>query len=69
MRTAGKVLIWIGVLAWIPYVVLKYLAGMHLSVVPFLAVHLLGVIPGSVLSRLGGRRPPPAAVEEGSRGG
>jgi len=51
-RIVGKALIWIGVLAWMPYVAMKYLGGMEVSVVPFLTAHLLCVIPGALLSRL-----------------
>ena len=34
---------------------MKYLLDMEVSVAPFLTVHLLGVIPGAILSRLGRR--------------
>jgi hypothetical protein len=50
-----------GVLAWAPYVYLKYLAQdaapgvthSDVSAMPFLVWHLLGVIPGALLSRRG----------------
>jgi hypothetical protein len=50
-RRIGTLLLWIGVLAWVPYAVLKYGAGRSVSAAPFLAVHLLGVIPGLALRR------------------
>jgi hypothetical protein len=52
LRRTGRILIAIGVLAWLPYVILKYVAGFDVPVVPFLAVHLSGVVPGSILSRM-----------------
>jgi len=45
----GLILIFLGVSAWIPYGVLKYLMGQEVALYPFLAAHLLGVIPGSWL--------------------
>lgn len=50
-RRIGKILIWIGVLAWVPYMILKYGFGKDVSPFPFLAVHLSGIIPGSILRR------------------
>ena len=47
----GRVLILVGVLAWAPYAVLHYLMDLDVPVWPFLTVHLMGVIPGSILSR------------------
>jgi hypothetical protein len=58
-------LILLGVLAWVPYALTRYLLGWEVPVLPFLVAHLCGVIPGSLLSRwdqitrllrLGGRR-------------
>jgi uncharacterized membrane protein YjjB (DUF3815 family) len=51
-ETAGRILIWLGVLAWVPYLVIV-LSGNRVSIFPFLAVHLIGVIGGI---RLRGRR-------------
>lgn len=51
-ETTGRILIWLGVLAWVPYLVIV-LSGNHVSIFPFLAVHLVGVIGGV---RLRGRR-------------
>ncbi len=47
----GRILIFMGVSAWIPYAVLEYILGRETNVVPFLAVHLSGVIPGALLVR------------------
>ncbi|MBI3912641.1 MAG: hypothetical protein HY327_00375 [Chloroflexi bacterium] len=62
--TFGRILIMLGVCAWIPYFALK-LAGASVEMLPFLVVHLLGVIPGALLapsetiwSRLLGREAP-----------
>lgn len=49
-KTIGRVLIILGVSMWVPYLVLK-LAGTEVSSLPFLALHLCGVIPGAILSR------------------
>lgn len=43
-------LIWLGVGMWVPYFALK-LSGAEISMMPFLALHLCGVIPGSILLR------------------
>ena len=50
-RRLGRILLLIGGLAWVPYMIGKYLLGMTLPVWPFLTVHLCGVIPGSLLKR------------------
>ncbi len=47
----GRILIFIGVSAWIPYGVLAYILGRETNVAPFLVVHLSGVIPGALLVR------------------
>lgn len=47
----GRVLIFMGVSAWIPYGVLVYIMGRETNVAPFLMVHLSGVIPGAILVR------------------
>ena len=49
-QTLGRYLIWIGVLAWVPYFFLNYVSGLHVPMVPFLTVHLIGVLGGSLLS-------------------
>ena len=48
-QTLGKILIVLGVLMWLPYFALK-LSGAEVSVMPFLILHLLGVIPGALLA-------------------
>ncbi len=50
-RRWGLVLILIGVTAWAPYGVFKYGLDREMSVYPFLAWHLAGVIPGFLLRR------------------
>lgn len=50
-RNLGRILIWFGVLAWIPYAWLKYLHHADPAPLPFLTLHLAGVIPGVVLAR------------------
>jgi hypothetical protein len=40
-----------GVLAWAPFAFFKYIAQEEISVAPFLAWHLLGVLPGVYLKR------------------
>jgi hypothetical protein len=47
-RTYGTILIWIGVLAWAPWLVLLALQR-PVSIFPFLAVHLTGVLGGAYL--------------------
>ncbi|CAG0943095.1 hypothetical protein ANRL1_01203 [Anaerolineae bacterium] len=49
-KTIGRVLIILGVSMWVPYLILK-LAGAEVSSLPFLALHLCGVIPGAILTR------------------
>ena len=40
----------LGVSMWVPYFALK-LSGAEVSIMPFLALHLSGVIPGVILAR------------------
>lgn len=47
-RTWGKTLVWLGVFAWLPFFYLVSL-GREVSIFPFLAVHLSGVLGGSWL--------------------
>ena len=47
----GHILILVGVVAWVPYGILKYVAGQEVVIYPFLAVHLTGIIPGFLLRR------------------
>lgn len=46
----SKILIWLGFLAWLPYIVFRAFR-IDIVILPFLAVHLVGVIGGSFLSR------------------
>jgi polyferredoxin len=50
----GTVLIWLGVLTWLPFIVLR-IAGEKPSLLWFLPFHLIGVIGGSRM-RSAGRR-------------
>lgn len=50
-RKVGRVLIWFGVAAWVPYGVLRYGLDVPVEIDLFLAAHLAGVIPGCLLSR------------------
>lgn len=50
-RSWGRLLVLLGVFAWLPYVTLKYLLSEEVPLTPFLIVHLLGVIPGAFLAR------------------
>lgn len=46
--TAGTIMIWLGVLAWIPFFVLLA-NGQRVSIFPFLGAHLVGVLGGAAL--------------------
>lgn len=46
----GRTLVWLGVLTWAPYILLT-IAGRSLPILPFLTVHLAGVIGGTKLRR------------------
>ena len=48
-KTAGNVLILLGVSVWCVYAVLRWGLGWDLTLERFLTLHLLGVIPGSIL--------------------
>ena len=50
-RKLSKVLIFLGVLAWLPYIYLDNVIGAEVNITPFLAVHLGGIISG-ILVRL-----------------
>lgn len=49
-KIIGRILIILGVCMWIPYLALK-ISGAEVTVMPFLALHLLGVVPGAILTR------------------
>ena len=46
----GRMLVWLGVLTWAPYILLT-ITGRSLPILPFLTVHLAGVIGGTKLRR------------------
>lgn len=48
-RSLSKVLIYLGVLVWLPYFALTRLADAELEVTGFLAAHLIGVVGGALL--------------------
>lgn len=52
LKQLPTILIVQGVLAWAPFIYLKYMAHEEVNVMPFLIWHLMGVIPGAWL---GGR--------------
>ena len=47
----ARLFLTIGALAWIPYMIAKYLLHHDVDMAPYLAVHLFGVIPGTLLRR------------------
>ena len=47
-RTWGTLLIWLGVFAWAPFLILL-VNGQQVSIFPFLAAHLAGVLGGAWL--------------------
>ena len=47
-QTWGRILIWLGILAWAPYVYLLAI-GQKVSILPFLALHLAGLLSGGRL--------------------
>ena len=49
-KIIGRSLILLGVCMWVPFLVLEA-SGVEVSVMPFLAAHLSGVIPGAILLR------------------
>lgn len=55
---ASILLIWMGVLAWVPYVALRLL-GRDISVLPFLIVHILCITGGILLRRQASAGAPP----------
>ena len=52
-RTAGTILIFLGVMVWAVYAVLRWGFGHDLSTERFIVFHLCGVVPGSVLRHRG----------------
>lgn len=68
-KRLGEVLIAVGVLAWVPYFILTE-QGVDAPSAPFLAWHLVGVIPGAILryTRWGERRPSSVEARGAARG-
>lgn len=48
-KIASRVLIYLGVLAWAPYLYLTRILGQETDIAPFLAAHLSGVLGGVAL--------------------
>jgi len=48
-KIASRILIYLGVLAWAPYLYLTQVLGQETNITPFLAVHLTGVLSGAAL--------------------
>jgi hypothetical protein len=48
-KIASRILIYLGVLAWAPYLYLSKIVGVETSIGPFLAMHLTGVLSGVAL--------------------
>lgn len=46
LTVAGHLLIWAGVLVWVPYFYMKYANGVDVEVMSFLPFHLSGVLGG-----------------------
>ncbi len=47
--TLGRILLFLGGVAWIPYFALKW-SGAEVEMLPFLIAHLCGVVPGAILA-------------------
>lgn len=45
-RKASKILIYLGVMAWIPYIYLDDVVGADVSITPYLIMHLTGIFSG-----------------------
>lgn len=48
-RLASRIMIYLGVLTWVPYIYLTRALGQELEVDPFLLVHLTGVLGGTAV--------------------
>ncbi len=48
-KTLGRILIWLGVVAWIPYFLLQWFAEVEPPMWPFLTGHLVGVLGGGAI--------------------
>jgi hypothetical protein len=49
LQRVGRIMIILGVIAWVPYIYQKSLLGTPTEIAPFLATHLTGVLGGSAL--------------------
>lgn len=58
LSRVGTILIWLGVLTWLPFIVL-HVAGQNPSLFWFLPFHLLGVIGGARLRAIARTAPSP----------
>ncbi len=65
-RTLGGILIWLGVLAWAPFIALAA-SDRPVSIFPFLAAHLAGVLGGAWLRSSADRAEGAIKVENGRR--
>jgi len=65
-RTLGAILIWLGVLAWAPFLALAA-SDRPVSIFPFLAAHLAGVLGGAWLRSSADRREGLNRIEHGQR--
>ena len=48
-QVVGRILIFVGVLAWMPYLYQKDILAKSIEIVPYLSVHLAGVLGGIAL--------------------
>jgi len=48
-RVVSRIMIYLGVLAWVPYFYLDKVLGQNVHIGPFLAMHLTGVLGGAAL--------------------
>ena len=48
-RKISRILIYIGILAWLPYYYLEGITGLEVDITPFLFVHLSGIMGGVLL--------------------
>ena len=47
----GSTILFIAIALWIPFVYLRRILGLHVSVFPYLSLHLLGTASGTYLRR------------------
>ncbi len=51
MHKIGIGFLFIGTIAWFPYMYFKYIQGIDVEITPYLLTHLSGIIPGAILRR------------------